>query len=697
MVTLTGPGGTGKTRLGLQVGATLLHDFQDGVFFVSLASLADPILVPSAIAEALSVQEGAGKDLLATLTDHLKEKHLLLVLDNYEHLLEASAVVTQLLDGCRELHVLVTSRIPLHVSREHEHAVSPLSVPDPTQAMDVEALSRYESVALFIERAKAAKDSFTLTTDSASAVAEICSRLDGLPLAIELAAARIKVFPPPALLQRLSSRLTLLTGGAKDRPSRQQTLRNTIEWSHSLLLEQEQSLFARLSVFAGGCTFEAAEAVCDPDGGLDLLEGMTGLVDKSLLRQEGEEELRFAMLETIREYAAEKLLEGGASEGVRAAHGEYFFQLAEEAERGLVGPEQGKWLSRLDQELDNLRGALRWFLDHGASEQGLCLGTALFRFWYSRGYYSEGQRWLEEGVAGERVASELRAKALWSLGTFAEAQGDWARATQLLEEALGLFWELGDRRGVARALNMLGNMTYEQGRYERATSLFEESLRLARELGDRRQSGAALGNLGWVALEQGALARAKDRLEEALETDRAVGDVQNVAVTLNLLGEVAFHEGNFTEAEVQSRAGLAVARELGAKRWLVRCVANLGAVARKQGKLEQAHELVREGLVLARELGDQVSTLQLLGSMAALLVARGELERAAGLKGAETGLRERLSMPLPPVYQAESEETLTQARELLGGEGFTRAWEAGRTMSLDEAVTIALGEDRQVA
>jgi predicted ATPase/class 3 adenylate cyclase len=363
MATLTGPGGTGKTRLALQVGSTLLYDFRHGVLFVNLAPLTDPALVPSSIAEVLGVKEEAGKGPMESLVDALTGKHLLLVLDNYEHLLDAAPLIATLLERCRDLHALVTSRMPLHLSWEHEHAVPPLSIPDPRHLPDPERLTQYEAVALFIERARATDDSFTVTNQNAPAVAEICSRLDGLPLAIELAAARIKLFPPRALLQRLNSRLKLLTGGARDRPARQQTLRNTIDWSYALLSPEEQTLFARLSVFAGGCTFEAADAVCNPEGELDALEGMISLVDKSLLRREGgDDEPRFVMLETIREYAAERLNVEGGTRQLQGCHLRYYLGFAEHGSPMLGRAGQPGGVERVERDylLPRARSGTKW-------------------------------------------------------------------------------------------------------------------------------------------------------------------------------------------------------------------------------------------------------------------------------------------------------------------------------------------------
>jgi len=422
MMTLTGPGGSGKTRLALRVGTTVFHAFPDGVFFVSLASLSDPILVPSSIAEALGVREDGRREPVEVLFEHLKEKRLLLLLDNFEHLLDSSRTVAQMLDKCRELRMVVTSRIPLHLMREHEYPVLPLAVPDLTHLPDPAPLSRFEAVALFIDRASAVRPDFQITPDKAAAVAEICHRLDGLPLAIELASAQVKLFPPRAIPKRLSSRLTLPMDGARDRPARHQTLRVAIDWSYDLLGPEEQTLFARLSVFAGGCTLEAAEAICGPEGEgqMHVLDGMASLVEKNLLRQEGEHETRFLMLETIGEYATERLIESGTEERLKQRHAQYFLSMAEEAAPQLKGPPAAPWLNRLAQEHENLRAALGWWHQQGEIDVALRLAAALSRFWESRGYLTEGRRRLAALIPGaESCSPDLQAGGLFAAGTLA--------------------------------------------------------------------------------------------------------------------------------------------------------------------------------------------------------------------------------------------------------------------------------------
>src|SRR5215211_5247743 len=433
LLTLTGPGGIGKTRLALQTAADLLDDFSDGIFFVPLATLTEAELFLPAVAETLGVRETGEQPLVESLKDYLHERRLLLLLDNFEQVLGAAPTVTEMLAGAQGLKVLATSRMPLGLYGEHEYAVPPLSLPDVRHLPDIATLSQYEAVSLFIERAQAAKAEFEVTSESAPAVAEICVRLDGLPLAIELAAARIKMLPPRAMLQRLSSRLKFLTGGARDVPERQRTLRATIEWSFALLDEGEQLLFGKLAVFSGGRTLEAIEAICDADGDLpvDVFEGVSSLLDKSLLRQEEGPggEPRFVMLETVHEFAREKLGQSQEAEEIKRVHAQYFLTLAEEAYPELKGANQLEWLERLEAEHDNMRAALSWASERKEAEVALRLGGALWRFWSVRGYYSEGRRWLQEALSMDgRGSPGSRAMALAGAGSLASVQGDYDRA-----------------------------------------------------------------------------------------------------------------------------------------------------------------------------------------------------------------------------------------------------------------------------
>ena len=478
-----------------------------------------------AIAQTLAITESGRQSLRDAVIAFLRDKQLLLVLDNFEQVMDAASLVADLLQGVARLKVLVTSRFVLKLHAEYEYPVLPLACPErgrlPT---DCTALSQYAAVALFIARARQVKADFAVTNENAPAVAEICARLDGLPLAIELAAARVKLLTPQALLPRLASCLKLLTGGARDRPARQQTLRGAIDWSYDLLSEEEKALFARLSVFVGGWTVEAAEAVCPAVGDvcLDPLDGLSSLADKSFVRQEEDArsgEPRFTMLETLREYASERLVASGEWEDARRTHANYFLQLAEEAEPHLTGHAQVAWLARLEIEHDNLRAVLRWALDSMEIGLGLRLAGIVGRFWWVRGYLSEGRGWLDEFLVAanprdDRAISSAYALALNWAARLADKQGDYTRTAALAEESLSLFRELGDKRGAASALNILGRAAMRQGDYARARALHEEGLALCRECGDTSGLAASLNNLGILVAEQGNYTQAMELHQE---------------------------------------------------------------------------------------------------------------------------------------------------------------------------------------
>jgi predicted ATPase/tetratricopeptide (TPR) repeat protein/DNA-binding XRE family transcriptional regulator len=557
LVTLTGPGGSGKTRLALRTAANLVSEFTDGVFFVPLAALTDPQVVPSAIAAALALREREGHGPMDAVLDYLSGRNILLVLDNIEHLPDASELLPELLEHCPKLQLLVTSRAVLHLSWEFIFEVQPLAVPDPGSSIDIEALSRYEGVALFIERARAADPAFAVTGQDASAVAEICCRLDGLPLAIELAAARLRVLPPLALLGRLSSRLTFLTGGARDRPTRQQTLRAAIDWSYSLLDEGEQRLFARLAVFAGGCTLEAAEAVgalvndAQDGDAASVLDCAASLIDKSLLRRNdpaASPETHLRMLDTIREYALERLEDSGEEATIRRQHATYFLSLAEQAAADLKGPGRTAWLNRLEDEHDNLRAAVQWAKEHREVRIGLRLAVALEQFWELRSYLSEGARWLTELLAiAADEEPELRAAALRIAGnrTFAF---DISSAAELTEQSLALYRQLADERGAAEALHQRGLVAFYQADYGRAADCLAESLALARGLGDTNLVNRWLWSLAWPGSGQdeisGDIAETKKLAEESLERSRQLKDPRGVCAAIEALLYVARMEGD---------------------------------------------------------------------------------------------------------------------------------------------------------
>jgi predicted ATPase/DNA-binding CsgD family transcriptional regulator len=657
LLTLTGAGGTGKTRLALAVAADLLEAFEGGVFFVDLSPLSDPGLVASAVGRALEVKETGGTPLVESLKAFLRDRQVLLVLDNFEQVVAAALLVAELLRDCPALKVLATTRAVLRLSGEHDFPVPPLALPDPRHLPDLEALSQYEAVALFIQRARAAKPDFGVTSANAPAVAEICARLDGLPLAIELAAAQVRLLPPQALLARLGSRLKLLVGGARDLPARQQTLRGTIDWSYGLLDPGEQMLFARLAVFVGACSLEAAGAVCDAGGDLpiDVLEGLASLVDKSLLRQEeAEGEPSFGMLETIREYATERLEAGGDAEMLRRRHAERYLALIERAEPGLTGPQQGAWLERLEREHDNLRAALGWALERDEAELGLRFAGALGRFWEVHGHLSEGQGWLEKALSRWTGApAAMRGKALNAAGNLAYIRCDYQLAAVLHEESLALQRASGDRWGVAVSLHNLGRVAHYRGDYERAMALYNESLAIRRDLGDKRGIAMSLNSLGVMARNRGDPAAAHSLYEESLALFRELGDRWGVGLLLN----------------------------------------NLARAARDLGDWQHTATLCAESLALFRELGDRHGIAWVLSNLMIVAQRQGACERAARLYGAAEGLRQALgssSLSLSPAERATYEASAAAARVKLGEAAFAAAQAAGRAMTLEQGIEFAV-------
>ncbi|HMA34823.1 MAG TPA: tetratricopeptide repeat protein [Chloroflexia bacterium] len=721
LVTLTGPGGTGKTRLGLQVAAELLDAFPAGCWFVPLAAVADPALVAPTVAATLGIRETAGQALTARLKDYLGAGPVLLILDNFEQILPAAALVADLLAGAPHLKILVTSRTVLRCYGEQEFSVPPLALPDPRHLPALDRLAQYEAVRLFSARAQAVKPEFVITQENAPAVAAICARLDGLPLAIELAAARIKILPAQALLARLGSRMTLLTGGARDVPARHQTLRGAIAWSHDLLDPAERILFRRLAVFAGGWTLEAAEHVGGDEGSelstqdfqLSTLDGIASLMDKSLVRPEELEdgEPRFGMLETIREYALAALAASGEAEAVRRAHGAYYLALAEQAEAALRGPQQSLWLARLEREHDNLRASLQGALERGEPEFAVRLAGALWAFWNTHGHLSEGRRWLETALTsaecGVRTAEEnespgtipqsaLRtphwAKALFGGGVLAYTQGDYGRAQALLEESLRLRRARADAPGIAQTLNALGAVADGQGQPGAAQALFEESLARQRELGDKRGIAQALNNLGAIALKAGDTARAIALLEESPPLFRALGDKRALALTLNNLAELLRAQGLLPRAQARLEESLALFREIGDRRGIAIALTSLGDVAGEQHDYGSAAARYREGLVLYQVVGDRESSAVCLEGLAGVLSALGEQTRAVRLFAAAAAVRQAIGAPHPPSGRSVMDRQLAGARRSLGDAAFTAAWAAGQAIALDAAIADALAD-----
>ncbi|CAN5297957.1 LuxR family transcriptional regulator [soil metagenome] len=698
LLTLTGPGGTGKTRLALQAAADLLEEFEDGAFFVALATITDPELVPSTIAGPLGVKESAEQPLTEVLKGYLREKDLLLILDNFEQVLEGASVVGELVAACPKLKVLATSRIPLRLYGEQEYAVPPLALPDPRVLPPVEVLTQYEAVRLFVERARAVKAEFSVTNENAPAIAEICARLDGLPLAIELAGARVRILPPQKMLERLSNRLKLLKGGARDLPTRQQTLRGAIDWSHDLLEGDEKTLFGRLSVFSGGRTLEAIEEICDPEGDLDALEGVESLVEKSLLRQEEgpEEEPRFVMLETVHEYAREKLEESGEAEGIKCAHAEYFLALAEEAEPGLKGPDQLEWLERLEVEHDNMRAALSWALESEEEELALRLAGALWWFWFVRGHYGEGRRWLERALGGEGGAPvSVRAKALVGAGGLAAEQGEIEKATATLEEGVRLFRASEEAEGLVDALNSLCGAMIYGGKLDAAKALTEESLMLCRDCGSRWGVAEALNNVGLVShLQDNDWDRTESLYKESLEVRRELHDKRGIMMSLNNLGIVARKKGDLHRAVAHLEEALSLGRNLADKSFIANTSVELGYVELGRGDWERAAVYLREGMSVWAELGDEFGTFEGLWGLAQVAEASEEVRRAGRLFGAADRLRETSEVHVMEIEHPEFGEHLEAARSRFEAAGWTQAYEEGRAMTTDEAVSYALKDDR---
>jgi predicted ATPase/class 3 adenylate cyclase len=671
LLTLVGPGGTGKTRLALQAAAELLDDFPDGVYFVPLAPLSDPGLVLSTIAATLGIREEGGQSLADRLQNHLTTKQLLLVLDNFEHVAAAAPAVGDLLSVSPGLKVLATSRMPLRLRAEREYAVPPLGLPRRKPPPTAEQLSQYEAVRLFIERAQAVKADFTIDNASAPAVAEICHRLDGLPLAIELAAARVRMLPPQAMLTRLEQRLPMLTGGARDAPERQRTLRNTIAWSYDLLLPDDQVLFRRLAVFAGGASFEAIEAVTNPDGSRDVFGELERLLEQSLLRQDvgPHGELRFIMLQTIREFGLEQLEASGKDEETRQQHAAFFLAMAEAAAPALHGPTQGAWLARLETEHDNIRAALGWALTH-EPESAIGLVAALHWFWFYRGHRTEGRDWIERALAtGASAEPKVQARALNSSSTIAWGRADYATASSRAEQALALARSVGDRSGEGWALINLGVVAGDLGDRKRAAALhaeaearfrssgerlgaavaifnqgveagntgdmdrqrefFERSLAECRAIGDRFQASWTLCDLGKHERERGNLARAQALLEEALATAREFRFGMIEAWALDVLAEVAGERGEADLAAMYLRDAEVKYREMGHGLDLAYSLNDFGYRALRQGDLHRARNLIEEALGLAQEFGGAAAIARCSHSLGDALRASGEGKGAA--------------------------------------------------------------------
>jgi predicted ATPase len=678
-----------------------MGQFRDGVYFVPLATVREPGLVGSAIAEALVVKDMGGQPLRDTLRHALHDRQMLLVLDNFEQVTPAATLVVDLLEGAPDLKVLVTSRAALNLRGEQQVPLSPLPLPDLSHnGKGLEGLLSYPSIQLFVERAQSINPGFELSEENAEAVAAICARLDGLPLAIELVAARSKLLSPRALLSRLDKTLGLLKGGSQDMPARHQTMRDTIAWSYDLLDEGERALFARMGAFLGGFTISAAEAVCNAYGDLQcqVVDGLESLLDKSLIRQAGmsQDETRFTMLETIREYALEQLDRLGETEVIRLLHAEYYLALTERAEPELRGPHQVSWLDRLEQEHDNLRSALRWTLDTGRPEMAARIGGGLWHFWYVRGYLGEGRKWLEEALekGGEALPLEVKWWVFHGAGRLAMGQSDYNQATALLNEGLGIARKLGDPERVARSLYQLGAILMYKGDYQGAWALQEEALALYESIGSKWNVAATIGFMGTLALYKGDFEQSIALLNKSIAQLREVGEHWYVALELGSLCHAVRRQGDLAQAEAIANESIAIFREVGDKRAMDIAILCLADVARYRGEYKQARSLYREALELLSKMGDRhFIGLNLIG-LAFLSLAEGQPERSATIFGAVEALRERAgSIMIPPADQAEYNHALATLRSQLDESALKSALNRGKSMPIEQAIDEALRDD----
>ncbi len=697
LVTITGCGGVGKTRLSVAVGADVRGDFPSGVIFVSLAMIRDPDQIAAAIVGTLGLKERPGESPRDRLKAYLREHPYLLILDNFEHLIAEALLVSELLEACPLLKILVTSRESLHLRGEYAFALAPFSLPDTWIWDDETALRQSPAVAIFCQRAQAAMYDFALTADNAPIVAAICARLDGLPLAIELAAARVSFFGPEALLARLDARLPELIDGPRDSPARQRTMRGAIEWSYRALDEAEGMLFARLAVFVGGCTLEAAEAVCATDDDCDAaLGGMMSLVSKNLLLHATGAQPRVGMLETIREYGMEVLAARGDLAEARWRHAVYFLAFAERAEPELTGPRQTEWSTRLLADHDNLRAALRWAAEEQDVRTGLRLAAALWRFWEARGYLREAREWLARMLALATDVTDaqslvaVRARALNAASMLAYRHGDYAEAVRLSEECLALSQRQGERAAQSEAIGNLGFIAHRRGDNTRAVELIRESLTLARETSDALSIATALNRLGIVESYCGNADAALECYRECLALHRQRGHQRNIGNALDNLGCAMRRSGEFARAVALSEESLAIFRALGDDWGIANALLNLADIARDQGDGAGAAPRYAESLALYRRVGNTLGVIECLEGIGRVRHVDGDSLGGARLFGAATALRDSIGTPLPSVELPAYERAIAAIRSALGTEACNAAWNAGAAQSVEQAIDEAL-------
>jgi predicted ATPase/DNA-binding CsgD family transcriptional regulator/DNA-binding XRE family transcriptional regulator len=695
LVTLVGAGGVGKTRLALQVAAEAVAGYPDGVWMVDLAPIAEAALVPKAVASVLDVREQPDRPLAETLIDALRQEHLLLLLDNCEHLVQPAAVLVQsLLQGCPGLCVLATSRHALRAPGETVWWVPSLSLPEPDASAIAEHVARSEAAQLFVERARAVRPEFGVTNENAASVAEVCRKLDGIPLALELAAARVLVLSAEQIAARLDDRFKLLTGGSPTALPRQQTLRGTLDWSYELLSAPEQMLLRRLAVFAGGWILEAAESVCageglESDAVLDLLQE---LVSKSLVLVWHEAHVvRYRLLETVRQYAWERLREADEQEDTYRRHRDWCLRLAEEAEPRLYGAEQVEWLHRLEREHDNVRAALTWN-QAPSGEDSIAfarMARALWWFWYLHGHFSEGYRWTKK-AASSIEPSSLQAGVLLGAGWLRYGRGELERAASLLDESLTLAGDYRDGRTVIKAMIALAFTLRDRGEDHRSGPLLDECLALARDIGDRWSEGFALYLMGVQAANRRDRAAVADLCGRSISMFRESGERLGLAYASMELGRLAFDDGHADRALQLFGQGLTLSRELGNRRGICFALEGLAQVARSRGELEEAVALLQEAVLIWQQLGNQRNQTFPLAGLAVLAAEHHDSQRAAWLFAAAEARQEPRALPesarAPVGYQA----AVSMVREDLGDAAFDLAWAAGRAMKIDEVIEQAL-------
>jgi len=695
LLTLTGPGGTGKTRVGLEVSRSMLEQFPQGVYFVDLAAIREPTLVPATTAHTIGLREGGGRPPLEKLKDYLADQNLLLLFDNFEQIVEAAPVVAELLASAPGLKVLVTSRIPLQLRGEHEYPVSPLGLPPGACRSQAEVLG-YDSVALFRQQAQSIQPRFEINDENCTAVVEICRRLDGLPLAIEIAAARIKLLPPQALLKRLDHSLKLLVGSAKDIPDRQQTLRRTIDWSYELLDPEVQTIFTRLGIFNGGFTLEAAEGVSNPDGGVDVFKGVESLLNSSLIRQVDSvfDEPRFDMLQTIRDYALEKAEESGIIAELYRAHCEYFAQLAENAK--VYGAQSLMWLHRIEEEYDNFRVALTWSMQHEESiPAAVVMMDPLLWFWFRFGYLQEGVDWTKQILAAtDRLGvTPLRALALIGHAMLALWSGDTNVAAEHSLAGMKMSLQLNFEVGISLSKFSYGNTLLNQGRDKEAYPYLVDAVELFDQLDQTWFKGTAIVHLANVSLGLGDTDQALKWLETAIPIMRETGDNWNLAFALNNYGEVARTLGDYEKAEKYYRQTEELYKQADAKGDQARLVHTLGYIALHKGDFGEARSLFQNSLRDFRRLGNQRGIAECLAALAGLAAAQGQHAWAAPLLSSAESQLKAIGGEWWPADRIEIEHAQEQMRSALGDE-YETLWKQGQAMSSEEAlayVSAAIG------